>query len=189
MNNNISPIWDVEKLQKAWLLAAQLHDGQQYMGRNKGEKFTYLTHIGFVTFEVLTALTIEPQHDNDLAISCAILHDTIEDTTAKIEQINQLFGQPVADGVLALTKNESLGSKRKQMIDSLARIQTQPKSVWLVKLADRIANLQPPPYYWTTAKATAYREEAILIHDSLGEASPYLSHRLLQKIERYKMYI
>ena len=47
-----------------------------------------------------------------------------------------------------------------QMADSLARIKQQPKEVWLVKLADRSANLGKPPHYWSAEKILAYRQEA-----------------------------
>ena len=56
----------------------------------------------------------------------------------------------------------------------------------MVKLADRITNLQTPPSYWTTEKIIEYRQEAIEIHTALKEASPFLALRLAQKIENYQ---
>lgn len=55
----------------------------------------------------------------------------------------------------------------------------------MVKLADRITNLQPPPPHWTEVRIARYRDEAIEIHRALGEASEVLSSRLLLKIEEY----
>lgn len=71
------------------------------------------------------------------------------------------------------------------MADSLRRIQAEPREVWMVKLADRISNLQPPPAHWTPAKIAAYRVEALAIADTLGAASPHLHARLRAKIADY----
>ena len=74
------------------------------------------------------------------------------------------------------------------MRDSLARIRQEPREVWMVKLADRISNLMPPPAHWTKQKCAAYQEEARLILETLGEASPLLARRLGEKIEAYTQY-
>ncbi|WP_373541223.1 hypothetical protein [Chamaesiphon sp.] len=55
----------------------------------------------------------------------------------------------------------------------------------MVKLADRITNLQPPPIHWTSAKILQYRDEAIEIHTHLQLASPFLASRLAAKIQNY----
>ena len=75
----------------------------------------------------------------------------MEDTPATFEEISISFGLEVAEGVLALTKNQDL-PKSEQMLDSLSRIKDQPKEVKAVKLADRITNLQEPPKYWNKSK-------------------------------------
>ncbi len=59
----------------------------------------------------------------------------------------------------------------------------------MVKLADRITNLQSPPYYWTKNKIEQYRNEAIEIHKELGNADHILSSRLLSKIVIYEQFI
>jgi (p)ppGpp synthase/HD superfamily hydrolase len=59
----------------------------------------------------------------------------------------------------------------------------------MVKLADRIANLSPPPHDWSREKRERYREEAIEIHAALHPASAYLGQRLLAKIDSYGGYL
>lgn len=118
-----------------------------------------------------------------------ILHDTIEDTSSSYGDIKNEFGIEVADGVLALSKDKTLPSKQEQMIDSIHRIKVQPKEVWMVKLCDRITNLQPPPNSWDKTKITNYRDEAILINTELGSASKFLSDRLKTKMLGYDQYI
>jgi (p)ppGpp synthase/HD superfamily hydrolase len=58
----------------------------------------------------------------------------------------------------------------------------------MVKLADRISNLQQPPAHWTAEKISHYRQEALDIHTLLGAASPLLAQRLMTKIEAYQKY-
>ncbi len=185
MQNN----WSIEKFQAAWKVASKMHDGQKYGGSQKNEKVEYLNHIGSVVFEISNALQFEENIDQDLAIICAVLHDTIEDTSLTYDDISNQFGKPVAEGVLALSKNEKLKDKQTMILDSLKRIQQQPKEIWMVKMADRIANLQQPPYYWTLEKKEAYRQEAIQIYTHLKEANEYLANRLKQKVEDYQEFL
>jgi (p)ppGpp synthase/HD superfamily hydrolase len=58
----------------------------------------------------------------------------------------------------------------------------------MVKLSDRITNLQPPPRHWSKEKTRTYRSEAILILDKLGDANRYLAERLKTKIAEYEQY-
>ncbi len=181
--------WSADELQEVWHLATKMHDGQKYGGSNQGEQIEYLNHIGSVVFEVLTALTVENDLDAHLAITCAILHDTLEDTALLYEDIFNKFGEAVANGVLALTKDEKIQGKRDKMMDSLKRIKTQPREIWAIKMADRITNLSAPPYYWTPEKKQEYLEEARLIHHELQAGSNYLAVRLANKIVAYQKYI
>ncbi len=181
--------WSIDELQHTWQLVSRLHDGQKYGGPKEGEKIEYLNHIGSVTFEVLKAIEHTTGMNARLAISCALLHDSIEDTPFSYEQVKELFGAEVADGVMALTKNEALEGKQNKMTDSLKRIKTQPKEVWAVKLADRICNLYAPPYYWNHTKKRAYIEEAKLILGALKEGNAYLAKRLEEKIEHYTSFL
>lgn len=182
-------MWSIEELQKVWHLAARLHDGQKYGGSKEGERIEYLNHIGSVTFEILNAIQYTPDMNTDLAIKCAVLHDTIEDTKQSYKGIKILFGEAVAMGVLALTKDEAVEGKRARMVNSLQRIKQQPKEVWAVKMADRICNLYSPPFYWTDEKKQAYRTEAQLIYEELKEGNVYLANRLKERIEGYGRFI
>ncbi|WP_395142924.1 HD domain-containing protein [Armatimonas sp.] len=93
--------------------------------------------------------------DNTLAVLCALLHDTLEDTALAPDVLESVFGPAVLAGVQALTKNDGL-PKDQRMADSLRLILAQPPLVAWVKLADRITNLQTPPAHWDTEKIAAY---------------------------------
>ncbi len=174
-----------ELLQKAWLLAAHHHEGQRYYTPQEGVTLPYLTHLGAVLIEVNYIISQEPGLKAKLARLCAILHDSLEDTDLDEATLREQFGDEVLAGVKALTKNESLPSKREQMEDSLARILAQPREIAVVKLCDRINNLSPPPSYWTPEKRLAYLAEAELILEQLGPASPVAAARLRKKIAAY----
>jgi (p)ppGpp synthase/HD superfamily hydrolase len=172
--------WSQDQYLAAIRFAAEAHNGQTITGTN----LPYLLHLNLVAMEVLAALATETTHDGELAIGCALLHDVIEDTHSTYAEVAERFGGAVANGVLALTKDATL-PKDQQMADSLKRIQQQPSAVWMVKLADRICNLQPPPKHWSVTKIENYRDEAQLIHEQLGNASPFLAERLCSKIANY----
>lgn len=176
--------WSQDDYIRAHRFAATAHLGQTVPGTD----LPYVVHLSLVSMETIAALNVEKERDGNLAVQCALLHDVIEDTDVTYEQVQQTFGSAVADGVLALSKDPAL-PKHLQMEDSLRRIKLQPQEVWMVKLADRISNLQPPPAYWTQDKIKQYRQEAAQIHATLRDASPSLSARLSQKIEAYAIHI
>lgn len=174
--------WTQEAYVAALNFASDRHRGQLVPGTSR----PYDTHLAKVAIEVIAALHHHPEADGNLAVQCALLHDAIEDTDATFDQIQQQFGRAVANGVLALTKNADL-PKAQQMPDSLRRILEQPREIAMVKMADRITNLAPPPSHWTAEKCRAYQSEATEILLALGMASSFLSERLQQKIDSYKI--
>ena len=175
--------WSPDKYIYAYRFAATAHRFQKI----PGTKLSYLMHFSLVCMEVMTALTVEPNHDGDLAIQVALLHDVIEDTDETYDHIYAEFGKSVANGVLSLSKDESIEDSQ-QMADCLRRIKLQPSEVGMVKLADRITNLQPPPKGWTRGKIVNYRAEARVILDTLKDTSPVLASRLADKIENYSRF-
>lgn len=175
-----------ELYQEAMKFAGEKHSEQKVPGTTAN----YLLHISNVAMEVLMAYNYEASFDLDTAIQVAILHDTIEDTDTDFEEIAEKFGVSVAKGVQALTKNETLSSKKEMMLDSLERINALPKEIGLVKIADRITNLQKPPKHWNREKVANYCEEAKLIAKYLTDKNDYLNKRLNDKIKTYEtMYV
>ena len=168
---------------RALSFAAEAHGAQ----RVPGTQHPYITHVAKVAAEILAVAT-KDTFDVDLAMTCALLHDTLEDTSASEDEITRIFGESVARGVRALSKDARL-PKGEQMADSLARIQREPREVWMVKLADRITNLAPPPPHWSREKRITYREEARRILSALGPGSAPLASRLEAKSEAYGDFI
>jgi (p)ppGpp synthase/HD superfamily hydrolase len=176
--------WSQEKYIKAYRFAAEAHNYQPF----PGTELPYLLHVGLVSMEIIASLPYSEGLNGDLAIQCALLHDVIEDTEITFFVVKREFGNQVANGVQALTKNTGI-KKEFQMKDSLLRIKEQPLDVWMVKLADRITNLAKPPKDWEQEKIIKYKEEAIEINNSLGSSNEYLRNRLSEKIKEYSVYI
>lgn len=173
-----------DDFQKALHFAADAHGDQKYPGKD----YSYVVHLTLVAMEVTAAIAGAAAKgsspDATLAVSCALLHDTLEDTGTEFDDLAKAFGTEVAEGVKALTKDKSV-EKPRRMTDCLERIMARPKEVWMVKMADRITNLQPPPASWTAEKVAAYRIEAESILAALGGADSFLAARLAAKIKAY----
>ena len=120
----MTSIWSQEVYIKAYRFAAEAHNGQLYPGTN----LPYLMHLSLVSMEVVGVLSAESGHDGDLAVQCALLHDTIEDTHITYPQLAAEFGANVADGVKALSKDPTI-EKSYQLTDSLERICLQPNEI------------------------------------------------------------
>ena len=170
--------------QKALKYAGEMHANQKVPGTNAN----YLLHISNVAMEVIFAHKFKSDFDLDYAVQLAILHDIIEDTHISQNELTSEFGKKVAEGVMALTKNDSLPTKTEQIIDSLHRINLMVKEVGIVKLADRITNLQEPPVNWDLKKRQNYLEDAKVISKMLQGKNEYLNKRLEEKIKDYNKY-
>lgn len=129
------------ELEYAIDFATEAHKGQK---RKSGEP--YITH----PLAVADTL-IEWGMDIDTVIA-GILHDTVEDTEASLEQIESLFGHDVAflvDGVTKVSQARAgmrdLESYLPQTKDNLSKLLIavgQDVRVIIIKLADRLHNLQ-----------------------------------------------
>ena len=178
-------IWDQDKYLEAWNYVSTIHNGQKIPGSD----IPYINHLALVAMEATATIATQNIQNPNILILCALLHDSIEDTSATYKDIIKTFGTDIAEGVLSLTKNTELPSKSDQMKDSISRIKRQPKEVWMVKLCDRITNLQPPPKHWDKEKTSNYQNEARYILAQLGEASQFLADRLKMKITAYDQYL
>ena len=174
-----------ELYQNAMKFAGEKHFDQKVPGTNSN----YLLHISNVAMEILLAYKYDDDFDINFAIQVAILHDTIEDTDTNFDELSSLFGERIATAVQALSKNDKLTSKKEKMMDSINRINELEKEVGMVKIADRITNLQQPPQHWKNEKVINYHSEAKLISDSLKDKNTYLNNRLKEKIKEYENYI
>jgi len=171
--------------QKAIIFATSKHMEKEQ--KVPGTDLPYVVHLSNVAMEIMIAASNSENFDLDFAIQVALLHDILEDTSTKIEELEIKFGADIAKAVSALTKNSNL-PKDEQMQDSLSRIKVLQPEVWAVKLADRITNLQSPPSYWNNQKKINYQNEARIILEELKAGNEFLAMRLETKIAEYKKY-
>ncbi|APG83899.1 RelA/SpoT family protein [Sinorhizobium americanum] len=123
-------------LNKAYVYAMQKH-GQQK--RASGDP--YISH----PLEVAAILT--EMHLDESTIAVALLHDTIEDTTATRQEIDELFGEDIGALVEGLTKIKKLDlvTKKAKQAENLRKLLlaiSDDVRVLLVKLADRLHNMR-----------------------------------------------
>ena len=170
-----------DKCNEALLFASIKHKEQKMIQ----PIVNYVTHLQGVCLEAVSSCLNSNANVNlEKIIILSLLHDTMEDTDATYEEIQNKFGKEIADGVLALTKRNDL-SKEDKMKDSLKRIKEQGREVCIVKLADRIFNLKDVPLAWNNEKRNNYKEEAKMILKELGKYNEYMAKRLETKIENW----
>lgn len=128
--------YDIAMLDKAYVLAEKAHDGQK---RRSGEP--YICHPISVAM-----LLLELGMDTE-SLAAALMHDVVEDTTIKLEQIQSGFGSDVArlvDGVTKLTKIQ-FSSVEEQQAENLRKMllaMSQDVRVMIIKLCDRLHNMR-----------------------------------------------
>ncbi|WP_136658642.1 bifunctional (p)ppGpp synthetase/guanosine-3',5'-bis(diphosphate) 3'-pyrophosphohydrolase [Nitratireductor sp. XY-223] len=123
-------------LNKAYVYAMQKHGKQT---RANGDP--YISH----PLEVAAILT--DMRLDEATIAVALLHDTIEDTSATRDEIDELFGEEIGGLVEGLTKLKKLDlvSKRAKQAENLRKLLlaiSDDVRVLLVKLADRLHNMR-----------------------------------------------
>ncbi len=123
-------------VRKAFRLAADAH---RDMRRKTGEAFI------FHPIEVATIAAGEIGLGRTSIIS-ALLHDTVEDTTVKLEDISRMFGTDVAKIIDGLTKIDVISDKsstaQAETLKKILFTLTDDVRVILIKLADRLHNLR-----------------------------------------------
>lgn len=134
LSNN--PDADIDKLNTAYVYAAQQHRGQI---RQSGE--AYLSHPLNVAY-----ILAEMKMDVDCIIA-GLLHDTIEDTDTTYECIADMFGEPVAFLVDAVSKISKIPfrSKEEKQAESFRKMlisMSDDIRVIIIKLADRLHNMR-----------------------------------------------
>jgi RelA/SpoT family (p)ppGpp synthetase len=130
------PDADEEALNKAYVFTTLRH-GQQM--RHSGDP--YYAHPVAVA-GLLTELKMD-----QATIIAGLLHDTVEDTDATVEDIRDLFGDAVGDlvdGVTKLPKLSGDGPRQKQAenFQKFILATTKDIRVLIVKLADRLHNMR-----------------------------------------------
>jgi len=146
------PDADTGAVRAAYVFAAKCHDGQL---RRSGEAF--ITHpLGCASICAQLGL-------DGLAIQAALLHDTVEDTAASLDDVEEAFGGEVAllvDGVTKLSKIhfQSQAEHQAENYRKLIVSMSSDIRVLIVKLADRLHNMRTLSYMSKNKRIQKARE-------------------------------
>jgi GTP pyrophosphokinase len=157
------PGMDEDLVNRAYIYAMKMHGSQK---RASGDP--YFSH----PLEVAGILT-EMKLDT-ASICTALLHDTVEDTDATLEEIRKLFGPEIerlVDGVTKLSKIEFQTAQEKQAENfrKLVLAMSEDIRVLLVKLADRLHNMRTLHHVSKPEKRQRIALETLEIYAPLAE--------------------
>ncbi|MCU0494275.1 MAG: bifunctional (p)ppGpp synthetase/guanosine-3',5'-bis(diphosphate) 3'-pyrophosphohydrolase [Chloroflexaceae bacterium] len=160
----IYPDANVNVVRMAYAVAHYAHRDQR---RQSGEP--YINH----PVDVATIL-LEQKMDAD-SVAAALLHDVVEDTSVKLEQIEVGFGADIAALVDGVTKLSNLEGRTKEEVQAgsyrkmFIAMADDPRVV-LIKLADRLHNMR-------TLTAKSLEGQRKVARETLEIYAP-LAHRL-----------
>ena len=157
------PHIDENLLNKAYVFSMKVHGTQK---RASGD--SYFSHPLEVA-GILTGMQLDCA-----TIITALLHDTIEDTVATEEQIEDLFGKEIArlvDGVTKLSELEYSKeySKQAENFRKFLIAMSNDIRVLLVKLADRLHNMRTLHFISKPEKRERIARETLDIYAPLAE--------------------
>lgn len=157
------PSADEDLLNRAYVFAMKAHGTQK---RASGDPF--FTHPLEVA-GILVRMRLDVA-----TIVTALLHDTVEDTVATLEEIEKLFGKEVSflvDGVTKLSQIEFQSDKAKQAENfrKLLIAMSSDIRVLLIKLADRLHNMRTLKHIPEEEKRIRVAQETMEIYVPLAE--------------------
>jgi GTP pyrophosphokinase len=157
------PDADEALLNRAYVYTVQKHGTQK---RASGDP--YFSH----PIEVAGLMT-DLKLDQDTVIT-ALLHDTVEDTLATIEDVEAQFGPDIArlvDGVTKLSKIEQLTDDERaaENLRKFLLAMSEDLRVLLVKLADRLHNMRTLHFIKSPEKRQRIARETMDIYAPLAE--------------------
>src|SRR6201986_285196 len=158
-----APNADEDTLNRASVFSMKAHGSQS---RASGDP--YFSHPLGVA-EILTRLKLDTA-----SIVTGLLHDTVADTEATLEEVSELLGSEIGrlvDGVTKLSRLElqSDNTKHAENFRKLVLAMSNDIRVLLVKLADRLHNMQTLHYIRDPEKRKRIALETMEIYAPLAE--------------------
>lgn len=116
----------------------------------KAIEFSYLKHYGqirkvdsslYFYHPVRVAYTVLNNGGSTNQVIAALLHDTLEDTSATYNEIRKIFGKEVANLVRELTTNKLLSQRYGKVHYLSKKINRMSSEAFFIKLCDRLDNV------------------------------------------------
>jgi GTP pyrophosphokinase len=169
------PSANEDALNRAYVFSMRAHGAQL---RASGDP--YFSH------PVEVAGILSQMKLDSASIITGLLHDTVEDTVATLEDIERLFGPEIGrlvDGVTKLSRIELQSDQTKQAENfrKLVLAMSEDIRVLLVKLADRLHNMQTLNYIKSDEKRRRIARETMDIYAPLAERIGM--HRMKDELE------
>jgi guanosine-3',5'-bis(diphosphate) 3'-pyrophosphohydrolase len=157
-----NPKEDFELIQRAFSVAEKYHEGQK---RKSGDP--YITH------PVAVATILAEMGMTGSTLAAALLHDTVEDTSYTLAELERDFGPEITvlvDGVTKLDKVEFGDAAQAETVRKMVIAMAKDIRVLVIKLADRLHNART----WRFVSAASSGKKA---RETLDIFAP-LAHRL-----------
>lgn len=127
---------DKELIKRAYVFAYNKHKGQYR--KNEEPYIIHPTAVAKILIEI---------HADVASICAGLLHDVVEDTSASEDEVRELFGDDIAELVMAVTKLENLNysSKEDHQAENFRKMffaMAKDMRVVFIKLADRLHNMR-----------------------------------------------
>lgn len=161
------------RLVQAFSFATEKHSVQRRKGRDKSP---YMNHPAEVA-----ALVAEATGGTDVnLIIAALLHDVVEDTGTSLQEIQEKFGDDVAQIVADVSDDKALPKARRKELQ-VEHAGHLHQRVQILKIADKIANLRTtisdPPDGWGLERRQEYFVWSKQVVDKCRGASPCLEEK------------
>jgi (p)ppGpp synthase/HD superfamily hydrolase len=175
---SLVPAEDLAVLRQAYQFATACHGDQL---RPTGDP--YERHL-LEAVEVLA--TGAGVLDRDVLVA-ALLHDVVEDTACTLEEVRDRFGPEVAELVDWVTKTDPPpgGDREAARLAYLRRLAGAPRKAVLVKLADRLSNVQRLDRLPRPEKRRAYYRETVDWILPLAAGVPFFHEQFGRWRERF----
>jgi len=147
-----NPKSDLATVRRAWEVARAKHDGQL---RSSGEPF--------ISHPLNVANIVADLGMDATSVVAALLHDTVEDTSMTLEEVEELFGDEIARITDGLTKLERMGFETREAaqaetIRKMVIAMARDIRVLVIKLADRLSNMRDVGYKPRESRERTARE-------------------------------
>ena len=180
MNRTIDTTLAIPALMDATVFAAHKHRGQR---RKDVEGTPYINH----PIMVVNLLSNVGRITDIEVLQAGMLHDTVEDTDATAEEIEDRFGFAVRRLVMEVTDDKGLPKEERKRLQIEHAPNLSPKAK-VVKLADKIANLsdliESPPVDWTADRRIDYLHWSSSVVGGCLGANPNLERLFRNTFEK-----
>ncbi|CAN8064239.1 unnamed protein product [Agarophyton chilense] len=164
----------VALLIKAMDYSTEKHRDQK---RKNSKKHPYICH----PVRVAKRLLVDGGVSDISTLVAALLHDTVEDTDATLEEIDELFGAHIAQLVDEVSDDKSLPKeiRKRNQIEHAPHISPEAKAI---KLADKLDNLTElvdiAPIGWDEERVVKYFDWAEAVVQGLRGVNSVLERQL-----------